>query len=180
MVKHKTFRQKSKTLKRENFDVTAEQESEIDCLQSLTRSPSRKETMLSAVRLALQLAAEARKGQQLFLGAEAGANMQKVIIPFLQAPELWPWKYLVEIPHAWKKQLYVKGRKLPAANVWVDMLVNKMSRKEAADNWDLPQEAIDEIVSYCQNNKPLLEMEAAEEKRRLTSIGINFAPQTAH
>jgi len=180
MSKIKRTKAKTNIVKRENFDVTAEQQAEIDCLQSYIKAPSRKEAILTAVRLTLQLASENRKGQQLFLGTEPGANMQKVLILNLQTPEMWPWKYLVEIPHLWKKQLYIKGKKLPAANVWIDMLVNKMTRKEAAHNWDLPLDAIDEVVSYCQGNKQLLEMEAAEEKRRLAQKGITFEPQTAH
>jgi len=180
MAKIKHSKPQTSNVKRENFDVTAEQQAEIDCLQSLIKAPSRKEAVLTAVRLTLQLASENKKGKQLFLGTELGANMEKVLILNLQTPDIWPWRYLVEIPHVWKKQLHVKGRKLPAANVWIDMLVNKMTRKEAAHNWDLPLEAIDEIVSYCQENKQLLELEAAEEKRRLAKKGITFEPQTAH
>jgi hypothetical protein len=52
------------------------------------------------------------------------------------------WKYLVNIAHPWKQQLYVKGRKLPAATVWSGMLVNKLTRKQAVDNWDLPAKAL--------------------------------------
>jgi len=90
------------------------------------------------------------------------------------------WKYLINIAHPWKHQLYVKGRKLPASTVWIRMLVNKLTREQAADNWDIPIEAVDEIVSYCENNKELLEMEAAEEKHRLRrrniSSSINDGP----
>ncbi len=84
------------------------------------------------------------------------------------------WKYLVDITHPWKRQLYVKGRKLPASTVWIGMLVNKLTREQAADNWDIPIEVIDEIILYCENNKELLEREAAEEKRRLEEKGINI------
>ena len=59
------------------------------------------------------------------------------------------------------------------------MLVNRLSREQAADNWDLPVEAVDEIVVYCEPNKALLEMEAAEGMRRLEQKGINIEPQTA-
>ena len=77
------------------------------------------------------------------------------------------WAHLVEQAHPWKKQLFVKGRKLPAAAVWTGMIANKLSIDEAADNWELPVEAVHEILEYCETNKVLLEMEAAEELRRL-------------
>lgn len=85
--------------------------------------------------------------------------------------------YLVDIEHSWKKQLYVKGRKLPAAAVWSSMLVNNLSREDAAENWELPVAAIDEIVDFCELNKDLLQMEAAEEGRRLAQKGIKLEPK---
>lgn len=97
----------------------------------------------------------------------------------IEAPNLQKWMYLIDQAHPWKRQLFVKGRKLPAAAIWSGMLVNKLSREQAADNWDLPVEAIDEIFAYCEENKALLEMEAAEELRRLEQKGINIEPKTA-
>jgi len=170
----------AKTYKRENFDVTPEQEAEIDCLQELLKAPSRKDAMLTAVRLALHLVTESRNGHKLFLGDERGKDLRRLVMLGIEAPNYWPWTYLVQIPHPWKKQLCVKGRKLPAAAVWTGMMVNKLSRDEAADNWELPLAAIDEIIEYCEANKELLEMEAAEEGRRLAQKGIKLEPEPAH
>ena len=75
------------------------------------------------------------------------------------------WRYLAPRSHSWKRQLFLKGRRLTAANVWYDMLANQMTPEEAADNWDLPLEAIEEIVRYCEENRDLIGMEADEEKR---------------
>jgi hypothetical protein len=169
----------SKSYKRENFDVTPEQEAEIDCLQELIKAPTRKDAMLTAVHLALHLAGETKRGLKLFLGDEQGRDLRRVVMIGVEAPNYWPWKYLVEIPHPWKKQLYVKGRKLPAAAVWTAMMVNKLSRDEAADNWELPCAAIDEIVDYCNANKELLQLEAAEEGLRLVRKGIKIEPKVA-
>ncbi len=87
------------------------------------------------------------------------------------------WKYLETSSHAWKKQLYVKGHKLTAATVWTTMGANKLSVEQAADNWDLPQEAIEEIIAYCEANKTLLEEEAAEELRLMNESHCTFKPQ---
>lgn len=167
----------AKTYKRENFDVTPAQEAEIDCLQELIKAPTRKDAMLTAVRLALHLATEAQQGHKLFLGD--GKEMKRLVMLGIETPNYWPWTYLVQISHPWKKQLYVKGSKLPAAAVWTAMAVNKLSREEASDNWDLPLQAIDEIVDYCEANKQLLQMEAAEEGRRLAEKGIKLEPEVA-
>lgn len=169
----------AKESKRENFDVSPDQEADINCLQDLIKAPTRKDAILTAVRLALLLAAESKQGNQFYLASPGCRDLRRLLMVGIETPNLQKWMYLVEQAHPWKRQLFVKGRKLSAGAVWSGMLVNKLSREEAADNWDLPVEAIDEIVTYCENNKALLEMEAAEEMRRLEQKGMTIEPKTA-
>jgi hypothetical protein len=42
-----------------------------------------------------------------------------------------------------------------------------MGPREAAENWDLPQEACEEIFAYCEANKALTEAEANVERQIL-------------
>jgi len=172
--------QKNKDFKRENFDISPEQQAEIACLQELIHAPTRKDTILTAIRWTLQVVAELQKGNDLYIGNQDKKQLTKLMMLGIDTPNISAWKYLVDIAHPWKRQLYVKGRKLPASTVWIGMLVNKLTREQAAENWDIPVEAIDEIISYCENNKVLLEMEAAEEKRRLEQKGISIEPKAAY
>jgi len=167
----------AKESKRENFDVSPEQEADINCFQELVKAPTRKEAILTAVRLALHVTAELKQGNQIYLGRPGCTEQRRLLMPGIEAPNI-P-KYLVEQAHPWKRQLYVKGRKLPAAAVWSGMRVNKLTAEQAAENWDLPLEAIYEIESYCEANKALLQMEADEEQRRLEEKGISVEPKTA-
>jgi len=89
------------------------------------------------------------------------------------------WQYLVQREYSWRRQLYLKGRKLLAMTVWQDMLANAMSYEDAADNWDLPLAAIDEVVRYCEGHQDLLMIEADEEYCRLVSKGVSLEPKTA-
>jgi len=89
------------------------------------------------------------------------------------------WQYLVQREYSWRRQLYLKGRRLLAMTVWQDMLANAMSREDAADNWDLPLAAIDEVVRYCESHQDLLKVEADEEYCRLVSKGVSLEPKTA-
>jgi uncharacterized protein (DUF433 family) len=77
------------------------------------------------------------------------------------------WKYLAARPHHWRRQFYIKGRKLLASTVWQDMLINKMSPEQAAENWDLPLAAIYENIRYCESHRELLELEANEELNKI-------------
>lgn len=166
---------KVKDSKRENFDVSPQQEADIDCLQDLIKAPTRKDAILTAVRLALHVAAECKQGNKFYLGSEG--ELRRMLMIGIETPNLQRWKYLVEHTHPWKKQLFIKGRKLPAAAVWSAILVNKLSYEQAADNWELPVEAIAEIMTYCEENKRLLEMEAAEEERLLNEKGLSLEPK---
>jgi hypothetical protein len=170
---------KAKETKRENYDVNPQQQAELETLRELIEAPSKKDAMLFAVHLALHLAAEAKKGYQLFVGDAAKHDLRRLVVLGMEKPNISGWVYLVEHAHPWKKQLFVKGRKLPAAAVWTAMIANKLSVKEAADNWDLPEDAIREIIDYCDANKALLEMEAAEELRRLEEKGIGVGAKAA-
>jgi len=88
------------------------------------------------------------------------------------------WQYLVERAHPWRRQLHIKGRKLLASTVWQDMIANKMPPEQAAENWDLPLSAIDEVMRYCENHQDLLKLEADEERYRLEAKGVSLEPKT--
>jgi uncharacterized protein (DUF433 family) len=87
------------------------------------------------------------------------------------------WQYLESRPHSWRQQLYFKGKRLKAFDVWMDMIVNKETPEEAAENWDLPLNAIREAIEYCQTHQELLKREAEEERRYLEERGISLEPR---
>jgi hypothetical protein len=82
--------------------------------------------------------------------------------------EIDDWQYLAKRNHPWRKQLYVKGQKLLASTVWQDMITNEMSVEEAADNWDLPLDSINEVVRYCESHQDLLKLESEKEAYKLS------------
>jgi uncharacterized protein (DUF433 family) len=89
------------------------------------------------------------------------------------------WQYLVARTHPWRRQLYIKGRKLLASTIWQDMIANEMTPEQAAENWDLPLSAINEAIRYCENHQDLLQLEADEERFRLEAKGASLEPKTA-
>lgn len=90
------------------------------------------------------------------------------------------WQYLEQRPHSWRKQLYLKGKRLRASIIWTDMVVNEMTLEEAADNWDLSLEAIKESIEYCETHQDLLKQEAEIERRHLEERGIPLEPKITH
>jgi hypothetical protein len=93
--------------------------------------------------------------------------------------EIEDWQYLAKRNHPWRKQLYIKGRKLLAATVWQDIIANEMTHREAADNWDLPIDVIAEVLRYCESHQDLLKLEADEAYYRLVSKRASFESKFA-
>ena len=163
--------------KRQNFNTTPEQEAELLRLRAVLDAPSVKDAVLRAARVIALLAQETQSGQVLYLKSAQG-ELTRFLIPELEAVPRDRWTYLVARPHIWRRQLHVKGRKLLASTVWADLRANGMSIAEAADNWDLPSEAIEEIARYCESHQALLRMEAEEEHKRL-AVGENIPAKEA-
>lgn len=158
--------------KRQNFNITPEQEAEIAQLKELIGVATTKDAILAAVRVFGLVARELKEGRQVLIRDEPSGQLSRLIMPELEAVKPPKYKYLVERPHRWKRQLFVKGRRLPAATVWSDMLTNQMTPNEAAADWHLPLQAVHECICYSEENQALIEMEAEEESRMLTERGI--------
>lgn len=107
------------------------------------------------------------------------ALLSAIVQSLQTTPEIENWQYLIARPHPWRKQLYIKGHKLLASTIWRDMTANHMSSEQASKNWDLPLDAIYEVIDYCENNQELLKLEAEEERYRLEVKGVQLEPTNA-
>lgn len=165
------------TTKRANFDLSPEQEALLANLRAQLAASSTKEAVLRAAQLTTLLLDEVQQGNRLFVG-KSPSTAVRLAIPELEARAHGQWRWLVERPHPWRRQLWVKGRKLLASAVWLDALTNGMGPREAAENWDLPLEACEEIFAYCEANKALIESEVSEERQRLKRAGVDVEART--
>ncbi len=165
------------TTKRANFDLSAEQEELLANLRAQLAVSSTKDAVLRAAQLTTLLLEEVQQGNRLFVG-KSPATAVRLAIPELETRGRGQWRWLLERPHPWRRQLWVKGRKLLASAVWLDALTNGMGPREAAESWDLPLEACEEIFAYCEANKPLIEAEANEERQRLKREKIDIDART--
>jgi uncharacterized protein (DUF433 family) len=156
--------------KQSNFEITPDQEAMLGRLQQVFDAPSTQEAVLRSSRVMLYLAESLTQGKHLYLGSTP-SDVERLILPELEVPGDG-WKWLTPRAHGWRSQLWVKGRRLLASQVWRDMLANEMTETEAAENWDLPLEAIQEIALYCADNTALIAAEADEERQQLRIQGV--------
>lgn len=156
--------------KRQNFNITPEQEAKLIWLQQAMGTPNIKETILRSLDIVITLKQNLTSGNCLFLHTSSGKV--RLLIPELESNNDGDWLYLVKRTHEWRKQLYIKGHKLLASTVWQDLRINQMSKEEAAENWNLPLAAIEEVICYCEKYQDLIKLEAEEEAYRLQEKGV--------
>lgn len=87
-----------------------------------------------------------------------------------------PWCYLVERPHPWRRQLSLKGRNMTAGQPIATMRANALTAEQAAADFELPLEAVQEAVRYCDEQKDLIALETLEERRWLMEKGYRLEP----
>ena len=158
-------------LRRQNFNVDADQAADLEAARISLHAPTIKDAVLRAARLVNTLAHELKEGRRLVAVDDEGHSVRIVIPEFETAQS---WRYLCERPHAWRRQLYIKGTKLKASTLWNDAQANGMSAEDIAEDRDLPLEAVREALRYCDENTDLIRMESEEERRRLLDSGVSL------
>ena len=74
------------------------------------------------------------------------------------------WSHLVSRRHPWRRQPYLKGRNLTVRQLLGTVKANGWNEEQAGRNLDLPVEAIREALRYAEENRELLDFEAAYER----------------
>ena len=152
------------------------------------------ELALARARRALGVEGDSEAGRALLsLFARLSAAVESgSVISFLPAddpravdalPELTrafrpeaEYRWLVAVPHPWRRQLSVKGRRLTVGQLIDAIEANDYSAEAAAANFELPTEAVREAIDYAARNRELLAAEDAEERRRADPAVTHHAP----
>lgn len=108
---------------------------------------------------------------------EAFGRIQHLEKEIQSGQELPRWQYLVARPHRWRRQLSVKGRNMTVGQLVSTIRANRYTPEQASDDLELPPAAINEALSYYAENRELIEMEACEERRRVSERGYSLEPK---
>lgn len=153
-----------KEIKRQNFNVDSEQAAELESARQFLNAPTIKDAILRSATLVNVLARELQAGGRLVVQDPLGETT-RVVIPELEHTQT-EWLYLCQRPHPWRRQLYIKGKKLLASTLCSEMARSNLTPAQVAVERDLPLKAVHEAIRYCQLNRDLIKMEAEEEKQR--------------
>ena len=91
--------------------------------------------------------------------------------------QLQRWQYLVTRPHRWRRQLCIKGRNMTVGQLMSTMRANRYTAEKASDELELPLAAINEALAYYAEHRELIELEASEERRRVSERGYALEPK---
>jgi len=86
-----------------------------------------------------------------------------------------PYKYLARKPKSVYKQLFIKDRWISARTLY-GLHVNEempLTLEEIAANYELPLEAVQEAIAYCESNPPELASDYAAEEALMEATGMN-------
>jgi uncharacterized protein (DUF433 family) len=75
--------------------------------------------------------------------------------------------YLAPSTHPWRRQWVIKGRRLTTGQLVGQLEANNWDAATAAEELDLPLQAVLEAIDYVSHHRALIDMEAAEERRRV-------------
>lgn len=86
------------------------------------------------------------------------------------------WTWLVERDHPWRRQLWIKGRRMTAGDLARTVEIEGWPVERAADEYDLPVEAVEEAQRYLAANRDLVVAE--EQENRLAAESSTEVPVT--
>jgi uncharacterized protein (DUF433 family) len=86
------------------------------------------------------------------------------------------YHYLERRPHPWRMQLYLKGRNMTVAHLVYGMRANQFGPEEAAEDFDLPLEQVQEALHYFRRHRDVVERDQDEERRRIEAAGYVIDP----
>ncbi len=74
------------------------------------------------------------------------------------------WQWLVRRDHPWRRQLWIKGRNLAAGDLVRTAEVEGWTPERAAEEFDLPVDAVIEAIRYAETARDLIAAEEAENR----------------
>ena len=165
---------------RVQVDLSAAEVRLLDLLQARLSVRSRADLLQQAYGSFLWLVDEMLAGRKVVsVETEVLARLERfkeLSVPAVQPIIFEHYRYLVEKPDKWRKQLYLKGRNMTVGQLVYSMRANNLSAEEAAADMDLPVEQVREAQVYYEIHRDLIEREADEEKQYLLTGGVPLEP----
>jgi uncharacterized protein (DUF433 family) len=84
--------------------------------------------------------------------------------------------YLVPRPDKQTQELFIQGTGVRASTIWHDRYISRMAPQQIAQNRELPEAAVLEALSYCQDYWDVICAEKDSERLWLEEQGFFAEP----
>jgi predicted DNA-binding antitoxin AbrB/MazE fold protein len=111
------------------------------------------------------------------LDLEEGKHFTLLLFEAVREQPQKGYRHLVARTPSRRRQLYLKGRNLTVGQLVYSMRADHLLPEQAAEQYDLPLEAIQEALGYYQAHREVIDAEAAAEKRYLQDKGYMLEPE---
>jgi uncharacterized protein (DUF433 family) len=88
----------------------------------------------------------------------------------------FPWVYLAPKPRSQYRQLFVKGRNIAAWTLFSMYIGGEelpLTPEAIATDFDLPLEAVQEAIRYCESNPPEIQQDWQADEALAAATGMN-------
>ena len=139
---------------------------------------SLNETVLTALSTFHWLVRQRTAGRRVVsvLPEHLPSVFEEPVVPGLEEAMTAKWTWLVEREHPWRRQLWIKGRRITAGDLARTIEIEGWSSDQAADEFDLPVVAVDEAIRYLAENRELV---LAEEQENRLAAAATVQPEAA-
>jgi hypothetical protein len=107
--------------------------------------------------------------------AEMPDQYGEPVVPGLEELLVPAWTWLVARPHPWRRQLWLKGRRITAGDLGRTTEIEGWSPEQAAAQFELPVEAVLEAQRYLALNRDLVVAEERENALAASSVSNSLS-----
>ena len=132
---------------------------------------ARGDAIRAAISLLAWLIAEREAGRAV-VAVDDGDIPERAIVPVVPGLEesfAAQWRWLAPRPHPWRRQLWIKGRRIAAGDLARTMEIEGWDPARTADEYDVPLEAVLEAQRYLNQARELVLAEELENRLAASS-----------
>lgn len=165
--------------RRTSVDLSPQTEAALTQLALAHFRNARGDAIRTAISVLAWLIAEREAGRAVIAVDEDDIPERATVpvVPGLEEAFAAQWRWLVPRRHPWRRQLWIKGRRIAAGDLARTVEIEGWDPQRAAQEYDLPVEAVLEAQQYLSQARQLV---LAEEIENRIAAGAATAAVTPH
>ncbi len=154
----------TETRRRTSVDLSAQTEIALASMAAAHFRNARGDAIRAAISVLAWLIAEREAGRTVVAvdPEDIPKRAMVPVVPGLEETFTSQWRWLVARPQGWRRQLWIKGRRIAAGDLARTIEIEGWDPQRAAREFDVPLDAVIEAQAYLQQARELVEAEELE------------------